>query len=1590
MENYVVLEHIGEGSFGKVYKVLLCASLQRLFTTFSKARRKNTGFTVAMKFISKHGKSDKDIKNLRQEIGILRDLHHENIILMFDAFETDREFCVVTEYAQGELFDILQDDQRLPEQTVQQIAKQLVKALHYLHSNRIIHRDMKPQNVLIGSNGRIKLCDFGFARAMSANTVVLTSIKGTPLYMSPELVKEQPYDASSDLWSLGVILYELYVGQPPFYTNSIYSLINHIVKDPVKYPTDISKDFKSFLQGLLQKNPSKRLNWPHLLDHPFVRETDIDREKLRKEKLLYQTLGIAEPRERLENIIGSDKLNYLFNQTQTINSNQLVTGNNSDDLPHAVDVKERSKRLQVERDMYRERAASIRYAQEQALLEEKRRNEAILLQQQHQEKLLHQQHLHNISSIEEESDAMEYSMGNNKPLPDQFPTNPSTPSKDEARGIATHNYNGSLSSQIKKLPKAMSIAGGATSMISAGISESSLLGNEPTFNIQEYLHARVSQDTMESHLIERDVHKQLNFSNISLRQSDEQLIPSNQPESNNGKLLVRNSERASTAPPKSIPNKKVPVDNFATQQQKLLTTGSAGSSPLTQAIIPTTAANRKQYWNDEKSYHPNLQTTNHSSEEKSYNQTIQQETKYGGQEKYANPEKKKIGNRKFSHAAGDNYSQDEDFETSISVDEGYKHLENIADVSGELETDSDICNDEGEEDEINYKSYSYEDEYQIVEETDEEMNNMSLLKEVNEDADLVIGLDISVLQHQEKQINQQRNLGDQSTHIRNSLSSASYSQDDLEFIYYLTPEIMSYWKFCESEGNPNKYDASSLQHEVNFRCQQINVFQYQLVQYLQDFIEQFQSNPSIFDADISPKRGNQKQESTYVHNYLSTILQMLKVVECCIRSILFRIASNLKGVEHDALSDEEISNYVNALLLSKIFSDSTNLFVAATDILSRHCHSKLSSVSSGVEIEGKLKLFVLIQFVSVSSLCMQLPIEDELSDHTRIKQMIMMLNNSNNGANLSARPNPLKLQFQRLSVFVSTANNVVSPSSTNRIVLDMFCLSISDRWNIVNMFLSLFKQIVGLGDKVNLPDYVVPLVERVNKDLLSWPFCWNRNCVGTKVKLNICNMLLAQQFPAVLCDFLSSFSIAQHLEVLLNSTIPYNSPPSLSKQAADWMSLKEQICISLVSLVHNQHPFLKLSSQETSSDANQFQAEEEALDNDQPLSFPLESIVLSTNHVTELEDCKDKWTERVSLQQRLIYTIGEKLLEGDGKKLEEFLFLFLYHYSFNPQRSHDSATAPLMTYLVVLLYHLIRFNSREFVIFVLKFQYGRVCNNLIDTIQQPHNNEDTISGNIMSFKQYNILLSIQILAVVVQQKYIAFSVFSSIVSSVTHVFVKTSPPSNGSMDSAAKANSVCQHLLFMSLCSCINMITQVVQQYNAQISAEVGGIESKDTDNFDIDVSDLNEIVMFTEKELKQIQDYLQNKLYSNLSTLSKCLKVLHTFQSFVHATNSKRKNNSSKLPYVYLLLGDIFYGIQYEGKLDGVVSVIQTCILTKVSGVDIINWLSTESNWFQMLDILWSLLQQGVSRCHSNYMSTNYVLQLICRGMEHYHQSEH
>uniref|UniRef100_A0A3P8W8Z1 non-specific serine/threonine protein kinase n=2 Tax=Cynoglossus semilaevis TaxID=244447 RepID=A0A3P8W8Z1_CYNSE len=145
MDAYQVVELVGEGSFGRVYK----------------GRKKCSGQVIALKFMSKLDRSEKELKSLRREIEIMRGLKHPNIVQLYDSFETETEVVVVTEYADGQLFHVVEDDGMLPEIQVREIACQLVSALYYLHSHRIVHRDIKPQNILLGKSGVVKLCDFG-------------------------------------------------------------------------------------------------------------------------------------------------------------------------------------------------------------------------------------------------------------------------------------------------------------------------------------------------------------------------------------------------------------------------------------------------------------------------------------------------------------------------------------------------------------------------------------------------------------------------------------------------------------------------------------------------------------------------------------------------------------------------------------------------------------------------------------------------------------------------------------------------------------------------------------------------------------------------------------------------------------------------------------------------------------------------------------------------------------------------------------------------------------------------------------------------------------------------------------------------------------------------------------------------------------------------------------------------------------------------------------------------------------------------------------------------------------------------------------
>lgn len=256
---YVILELVGEGSFGRVFR----------------GRRRFTGQFVALKFVAKAGKSADELSALRSEVSILRRLDHENIVLLLDFFETARDVVLVTEFAHGELLAVLAADGALPCSTVRSVASQLVAALRYLAASRVMHRDLKPQNCLIGSRGNIKLADFGFARELGAQrSALISSVKGTPLYMAPEMLAPcAAYTENADVWGLGVLIFELAAGRPPFYASSLAELVDVIVAPtPPPIPPEWDVHLSDFVRACLQRSPDKRPTFDALAYHPFLRD----------------------------------------------------------------------------------------------------------------------------------------------------------------------------------------------------------------------------------------------------------------------------------------------------------------------------------------------------------------------------------------------------------------------------------------------------------------------------------------------------------------------------------------------------------------------------------------------------------------------------------------------------------------------------------------------------------------------------------------------------------------------------------------------------------------------------------------------------------------------------------------------------------------------------------------------------------------------------------------------------------------------------------------------------------------------------------------------------------------------------------------------------------------------------------------------------------------------------------------------------------------------------------------------------------------------------------------------------------------------
>ena len=258
LSDFLIGKKLGSGQFGRVYLV----------------KYKPTQFICCLKIINKKEilkQSDNCINQLRREIEIQSHLHHPNILSLYNFFWDNKNIYLVIEYApEGELFRLIhiQEKGRFSEKKAAFYIYQVCDALEYIQKKHILHRDIKPENILL-SNEVIKLADFGWGIHQKSNKFRPTFC-GTLEYMPPEVIDYQPHIASSDLWCLGILIYELCSGDPPFTGNNREEIFSQIKFKNEEYPSYFSEEVKDLIGKLIKKTPKDRITIQEVKKHPWI------------------------------------------------------------------------------------------------------------------------------------------------------------------------------------------------------------------------------------------------------------------------------------------------------------------------------------------------------------------------------------------------------------------------------------------------------------------------------------------------------------------------------------------------------------------------------------------------------------------------------------------------------------------------------------------------------------------------------------------------------------------------------------------------------------------------------------------------------------------------------------------------------------------------------------------------------------------------------------------------------------------------------------------------------------------------------------------------------------------------------------------------------------------------------------------------------------------------------------------------------------------------------------------------------------------------------------------------------------------------
>ena len=363
IEDLVLLKPVGKGAFGEVFLTTKRGTQQQFAT-------KKVQKSVVLQ--------EKIKKYFNNEIFILRNVNHPNIIKLYEIKQTLNNFYLVFELCNGGgLSNCLErymkyNGKPFTQEIVQHIMKQIVSGIQYLHNNKILHRDLKLDNILISFDNeedkenfnllksKVKIIDFGFARYLE-NDVLAQSLLGSPLNMAPQILMKMRrldnnqtfgYDQKADIWSLGTICYELLVGSHPFDSSNYEELTSKIQKGNYKIPNNLQLSIEavSFLNAMLQYDPKERLDINELAKHKFLTSNTnefipID---LTKDDLMLNT-------KKINNIsslmINHELPGYSGPKTGIINQpedviGKICEGKNIDDIP----AEESSKKGKISKE----------------------------------------------------------------------------------------------------------------------------------------------------------------------------------------------------------------------------------------------------------------------------------------------------------------------------------------------------------------------------------------------------------------------------------------------------------------------------------------------------------------------------------------------------------------------------------------------------------------------------------------------------------------------------------------------------------------------------------------------------------------------------------------------------------------------------------------------------------------------------------------------------------------------------------------------------------------------------------------------------------------------------------------------------------------------------------------------------------------------------------------------------------------------------------------------------------------------------------------------------------------------------------------